>query len=674
MKFLLEPLVALTGRLSYRAKLISTAAVFGLPLLLAVLLIVWELGQRELAVSREREALGFQVPAMKLVAGLHAFTAASLATQSGQANLAELQTRHRGNIEQALRALETVHSRQRHHLAFDKLSTVSDGWRTLLTQSNNTDGSALMDAHARLLRDIALQIDDLNETSRLSLDGDADASRLIDTLIRKLPALIDATGKASHIGVQAISQQRLKSGARNELSLVRSSYDPLVSWSMESLDKVGQRQAALKQSLDELGGKLNTAFLGIQEVVTTKVLNTSDFDITPEDYLARSDAALDDALRVAEGVSQAVDGLLMLREAEAATQRTMILSVIMLVLILITIGFISAYISIMRGMRSLGTTAVAMASGDLRARVTINSRDELGEVGNSFNRMGESFTGLIRETVAASRDVNAAAADLHASSSMITLASERQSQASERVAASVEELTVSIAEVASNAEATAAISNQAAQAASQEEERARNAIDEMNSIVRRVESAIANIRNLETRSREISKIVQVIQEIADQTNLLALNAAIEAARAGEAGRGFSVVADEVRNLADRTGASTREIATMVRVIQGDISTVVVSMDSSGRDIGRSALMIDELATALKHLRQAVEKSAHHVADIVNAAQHERAASTDIAQNVQEIADMAEENHSALRSSADAAAHLKSLADRLTASVVELKTD
>jgi methyl-accepting chemotaxis protein len=408
-------------------------------------------------------------------------------------------------------------------------------------------------------------------------------------------------------------------------------------------------------------------------VLTTKVLDTADFDMSPADYSARAESALKQSLQLAESLEGHIETLIDAQAMTLADQRAWVLGIVATLLAAIAIGFISAYQSIMRGLSDLGAAATTMANGDLRARTRIDSHDELRQVGEDFNRMAESFSLLIRGTGDAAHQLTHAAGNLRSTSEQITQASEHQSSAAERVAAAVEELTVSIGEVAEHAEATSLITQKTADSASEEEERARTAITEMQQILARVDTAIVKIRLLESHSREIGKIVEVIKEITDQTNLLALNAAIEAARAGEAGRGFSVVADEVRNLADRTGASTRDIGGMVLAIQNDIGSVVASMDNSGRDISQSAMRVKQLAQAMGELRQSVHHSAQHVADIVSATRHQREASKDIARNVQEIADMADEGHLAQRSSKEATAELAQLAGRLTHSIAKLQT-
>jgi methyl-accepting chemotaxis protein len=660
MKRRLEFFVGIVGGLSYRRKLVATALVFGLPLLASTALILWEYQQRIAALEREHVALQMQLPVLRLLTNLHLFAASAEGADAGVDGLGVALPSRRAAVEESLQLLDPV-----------MREAVAEPWHSFAAAQFNE--TTIAEHHTQLVRAVRGRLDTLNEESRLSLDDDPGSRALIDTLTHKLPTLIDNTGRAARVGVAALSKKRLKSGQRGELTLMRGSYDPLVVWSLENLEKAARHYPRLQVPLDNLGSDLNTVYLGLQEALTTKMLETTDFDMGPAELIGHAETAMNTSLQIAQALSQHIDTLIKERSAQLAGQRNLVFVIVGLVFAAITVGFVSAYMSIMRGLRGLAEAATAMAGGDLRARARINSSDELGHVGEGFNRMAQAFAELIGNTRVAAHDVAHAATEMRSASALATQASELQSTAVERVAATVEELTVSIAEVAEHAEATAAITRQTALSAHQEEDRARAAMDEMHQIVARVETSVTSIRELESHSREISKIVQVIQEIANQTNLLALNAAIEAARAGDAGRGFSVVADEVRKLADRTSTSTREIGAMVHTVQADIGNVVTSMDSSGRDIGQSATTVNQLVQALAELRLATDESAHHVADIVNAAQRERTASADIALNIQEIADMADENHRALRSSNEEVVRMAKLAESLKQSIAGLRT-
>jgi methyl-accepting chemotaxis protein len=172
------------------------------------------------------------------------------------------------------------------------------------------------------------------------------------------------------------------------------------------------------------------------------------------------------------------------------------------------------------------------------------------------------------------------------------------------------------------------------------------------------------VETLEQHSTNISGIVNVIRDIADQTNLLALNAAIEAARAGEQGRGFAVVADEVRKLAERTGGATTEIGQMIDAIQTETRNAVAGMEQSQNQVGTGVQLAGQAADSLVHIQAETRRTLDQINDIASASQEQSAAANEIAQNVERIASMSEENSVAIRDASETATRLSELAHRL----------
>jgi methyl-accepting chemotaxis protein len=320
---------------------------------------------------------------------------------------------------------------------------------------------------------------------------------------------------------------------RNRLLVVRGGIDPLIGWNIENIEKAIALQPLLKTVLEEPLSTLSNAPLGLQEVLTTKVLDTTDFDISTSDYYDRGTQAIASALNLARSITPEVDRLLLTREQELTFKRNAIFTLITAVLVALVYGFIGGYLSIVHGIEDLSKAARTMASGDLSARVVPSSTDEAGTLAIHFNEMAESFGHLIRNTVSAAGDLTQSVVHVLECSGQIESATEKQNEATARTASAVQQLTVSIHEVAENARETDRITASADKAAHHGALRVADATREMEFIVSGVNEAVEGIRKLETQSQVIGKIVMAIQEIADQTNLLALNAAIEAARAGE---------------------------------------------------------------------------------------------------------------------------------------------
>jgi methyl-accepting chemotaxis protein len=193
-------------------------------------------------------------------------------------------------------------------------------------------------------------------------------------------------------------------------------------------------------------------------------------------------------------------------------------------------------------------------------------------------------------------------------------------------------------------------------------------VDEMSRISASVRESSAVILDLEQRSRDISAIVKAIKEIAEQTNLLALNAAIEAARAGEQGRGFAVVADEVRKLAERTTLSTQEIAGMIDQIQKGTRTAVSSMEAGMRRVDSGVELAGQAGDAIGRIKASAEQVVGVVDSISAALREQSAASNDIARKVEQIAQMSEENTAAVQNTAVTARDLGQLSAFLESAV------
>ncbi|OGS98847.1 MAG: hypothetical protein A3F73_06715 [Gallionellales bacterium RIFCSPLOWO2_12_FULL_59_22] len=327
--------------------------------------------------------------------------------------------------------------------------------------------------------------------------------------------------------------------------------------------------------------------------------------------------------------------------------------------------------------RSLNELENAMhqiqTSNDLSRRVSIASGDEIGRIGHSFNQMIQSFQEIIRQVVSNSRGVMQAAGKLSESSQRVAIRSQSQSDATASMAAAVEEVTTSIGHVADSSRETHNIAHRSGELSSQGGDVVQGAATEMNKIADSVNQSSQFIQQLGEHSTQISAIVNVIKEIADQTNLLALNAAIEAARAGEQGRGFAVVADEVRKLAERTARSTEEITAMIGSIQSGTQHAVDSMREGSSRVIDGVAMANRAGESMSQIRKGADQVIAAVSEISSALREQSTASNQVAQDVEKIARMTEENSAAANEIAREAQQLENLAGALESAVSRFNT-
>jgi methyl-accepting chemotaxis protein len=320
--------------------------------------------------------------------------------------------------------------------------------------------------------------------------------------------------------------------------------------------------------------------------------------------------------------------------------------------------------------------AVALAQriseGDLNSTIATQQKDEVGMLLQALAKMQDELRAMIGNVAQSASEVSASASMLAAGAGESISRAQVRTEATGATAAAVEEMTVSIAQVAEHAQEAAAVAERSSSLAREGEAIVRAASGEMNSIAQSVKHGSELVETLNRRSAEISTIVKVIKDIADQTNLLALNAAIEAARAGEQGRGFAVVADEVRKLAERTGSATSEIGAMIEAIQRETSSVVATMQAGGDKVVHGVKLADEAAAALEKINAQTMEAVASVNAIASATREQQGASTDIARNVERIAQMTEESGTSAHSNAEAAQNLDRLASALQARVARFR--
>ena len=351
-------------------------------------------------------------------------------------------------------------------------------------------------------------------------------------------------------------------------------------------------------------------------------------------------------------------------KANAALANGNWLSVLSIVLGALVLGGFSFALnrSISRGLSSMEQAVARVESElDLTTRVTTRRDDEIGKMGAALNRLLERLQGNLQSVARAAAQVAQSAETMSDASKQVAETSEAQSAAASEMAASMEELTVSINHVGDRATHTRERVSSAGNLATEGENVVVEAVGDIDTIAASVSSSAEIINKLEAQSQKIATVVNVIKDVADQTNLLALNAAIEAARAGEQGRGFAVVADEVRKLAERTEKSTREITETIGAMRAGAQDASNSMHGAVEQVTASVARAGGACNLIRQIGEGSREAAGMVGEITDAIHEQSSASTSVAQSVERIAQMAEQSTAAARASAMTAQQLNALA-------------
>ena len=319
--------------------------------------------------------------------------------------------------------------------------------------------------------------------------------------------------------------------------------------------------------------------------------------------------------------------------------------------------------------------AIAEGEGDLATRVvTNNNNDEIGSLADAFNRFSRRIHDVIFEATQVTNKVNQGTTSICTNLDSQAGGIAQQATSVEQIAAAIEELSSSVSEIAESSNAASQAAEAAGTLAQEGQEVVTKTIARLHQVEKLVTAGAERVAELGKRSEQINAIVTSIQEIADQTNLLALNAAIEAARAGEHGRGFAVVADEVRKLAERTTGATREVAEAIKAIQVDTTQANEGMSSGAREMSEVASLAKSAEQSLSRIVEGSRSTATMIQTIASSTAAQRSASDDISKRVVEIKTSADETRQLSTVSNEAAQSLagssRSLSSLLNAFVTD----
>lgn len=573
--------------------------------------------------------------------------------------------------------------------SFKKFTDVNRQVRDLSRQNTNKQAEKLSDGEGQAIfnriETLLVEIADRNDKEVSELIRQAKDSTADESVRNKLTAADDAATRAllsTRIMAQMIAMQR----AEKNFILAQSEVD--MKRHAKSIDDrtvdVNKQLARINETATDQNKAVLARFVELQnqwlannsKVRDLSLQNTNQraFDLstkTGSDLLEEAENKLADISKMAD------DSMNKASATGAAAYASARWVMILTTLLGLAAAGTMALLVIRKLVKSLNIVIaqakdIAEGEGDLTKRIPVESKDEIGELGMWFNKFVQKIHDVIGEVAASASEVASAATQIASSSEEMASGMNEQTDQVTQISSAIEEMSASIVEVARKSSEAAGNASESGKIAETGGQAVTRTVEGMKSISDAVSASAASVQKLGERGEQIGAIIEVINDIADQTNLLALNAAIEAARAGEHGRGFAVVADEVRKLADRTTKATEEIGESIQAIQTETTGAVERMNTGTGQVQQGVQLATSAGDNLVQIVQSAKDVAQMIQSIAAAAEEQSSASEQVSRNVEAISAVTRQASEGASQAASAASQLSNKAEQLQRLVGQFK--
>ncbi|VAX11236.1 Methyl-accepting chemotaxis sensor/transducer protein [hydrothermal vent metagenome] len=674
MRSLFSPAIFLMNRLRYPIKFGMILIIVMIPLLMLSLNLISSIHNEVSTLENKQIGLTYIAGIRQPVEHIQQHRGMTAAYLGGSTEFRDRILQKRKIIDKKLAELKTLDKKFGSQFgSADTINKLMQQWDSIkaTTMKMNTAGAIKM--HSVMIASMLNLMGQIADRSKISMSPEIDSKYISDAIVTQLPQVLENMGQARAVGSGVAAKGRFP-GQKTYVKLAVLSHN-ITSLSKnlsKGLEIAFDQNGTLAKKLGTQVNDNHRAINEIQTLLNKKLLNADAISIDSKTVFNTATQAISGSYKLYDSLVPALDTLYLDRIHADNQALYVTITVVIAVLLLITYLFTGFYFSVHQSIEQISEATDRLSDGDLTVLINLDSRDEMSRIASRFNAMTEKFNALIQQIISSSGQLATASEEVSSVATESASNVERQRHETDQVATAINEMTATVQEVANNA------SNAAGAAANADNEtRGGKAVVENTSkviaeLAHEIENAAEVIKGVEQDSETIGGVLDVIKGIAEQTNLLALNAAIEAARAGEQGRGFAVVADEVRTLASRTQESASEIESMIDKLQAGSHDAVKVMEKSRERAQTGVEQANEAAQSLDAINRAVSTITEMNTQIASAAEEQSAVSEEINKNVSSISQISEQTASGSEQTTNAANELAKLASDLQNLVSQFK--
>lgn len=644
---LTTPATALMNQLSCSRKMLLISTAFIIPLIITLyLLYIAEMATIHKA-RQEQSGLEYIVPLLQLMQHLPEHRGLTNAFLSGHTSFKAKLLANSQQIAQDIITIDKIDQRLGKSLASRaKWQAIKTTWKNLDADTFTAQAQALFTRHTQLIAALQNLIIQVSDTSALTMDPKLDGHYIIQALVNQLPEAVENLGQARGLSTGIAARQSITQAESIRLTALTATVQEKLNNLNRGLQVLMRHNPDLSKKISlHTSQAINDAEAYLQ-LLNQSILTAERITIDPAAIFAEGTAAIKINFNVLDMISANLAYLLQQRITNHY-HKIIWISVLVFGIIAFAIYlFCGFYQSFEKAISSIKTASAKLASGHLAARIHIPNQDEFADVARAFNSMADQFGQIINQLENSITQLASAASQMMQTSQHTHQEMQRQQAEVEQVASAMTEMAATVREVARSAQTTASATQSAHQQATEGKSLVAGTVTAINALSEEVGEASQVVQNLADDGERIGSVLDVIRSIAEQTNLLALNAAIEAARAGEHGRGFAVVADEVRTLASRTQESTQEIQEMIERLQSGTAKAVSVMEDGQKQTAGVQEEIKKETQFLEAIVQSVSQIDDMCNQIASASEQQSAVAEDINRNllhINQITEAASEN-------------------------------